>query len=284
MKAEAAARPAEAEAAAIPTPGLPTEIAPSRDNPPAPLARHQRLIVWGGISAVTAIAWLVLAHMPMPTMGMHGGAMAEMAGAMGAGAVAWPLHDAWLIFAMWTVMMTAMMLPSANPMLEMYARIARSMARVWVFAAGYLIAWAGFAAATAVAQYALQHAHIVVETMRLESFAGALLLIAAGIYQFTSLKQACLTQCRSPLGFFMTRWRPGARGALAMGLGHGAFCVGCCWLLMAPMWVAGAMNLAWAIALTMFVLLEKATPWGVAFSRASGAVMVASGLALAVLG
>lgn len=120
--------------------------------------------------------------------------------------------------------------------------------------------------------------------MRMEPFAGGLLLIAAGIYQFTPLKQACLTQCRSPLGFFMTKWRVGPRGAFAMGLTHGVFCVGCCWMLMALMFVAGVMNLVWAAALTIFVLLEKATPWGGSIAPASGAVMVAAGIALAAFG
>jgi predicted metal-binding membrane protein len=174
-------------------------------------------------------------------------------------------------------------------MIEMYARIARSQSadrigRAWFFAIGYLIAWAGFSAAITVAQYGLERVGVVAESMRMAPLAGGLLLIAAGIYQVTPLKQACLTQCRSPLGYFMTEWRSGTRGALVMGLNHGAFCVGCCWMLMALMFVAGVMNLVWAAALTIFVLLEKATPWGSAIARVSGAVMVVSGIALAAFG
>lgn len=133
-------------------------------------------------------------------------------------------------------------------------------------------------------QYPLESTRIIGDAMRVGPFAAGLLLIAAGIYQITPLKQACLTKCRTPLGFFMTEWRAGDRGALLMGLKHGVFCVACCWLLMALMFVGGVMNLAWAAALTIFVLLEKATRWGGAFSRASGLVMVASGLVLIIFG
>jgi predicted metal-binding membrane protein len=122
---------------------------------------------------------------------------------------------------MWTVMMAAMMLPSASPMIEMYARIARGRSaersgRAWLFPAGYLIARTGFSAAITVSQYGLERTRIVVDSMRMAPFAGGLLLVAAGIYQFTPLKQACLMQCRSPLGYFMTEWRSGRRGAFVM--------------------------------------------------------------------
>jgi predicted metal-binding membrane protein len=131
--------------------------------------------------------------------------------------------------------MAAMMLPNAGPMIEMHARIARGggverSARTWLFAAGYLIAWAGFGAAMTALQYALERVQLVSDAMRVGPLAGGLLLIAAGIYQITPLKQACLTKRRTPLEFFMTKWRPGDGGALLMGLNHGVFCIGCCWL------------------------------------------------------
>jgi predicted metal-binding membrane protein len=262
---------------------------PSQTGAPAQLPARERLVVWAGILSVTAISWLVLARMPMPSAGLGGGPMSGMTAAMSAGAASWSLRDAGLIFAMWTVMMAAMMLPSAGPMLEMHARIARGRSaensgRTWIFAAGYLIAWAGFGAAITMVQYPLERTRIIGDAMRMGSLAGGLLLIATGIYQITPLKQACLTKCRTPLGFFMTRWRPGDGGALLMGLDHGVFCVGCCWLLMALMFVGGVMNLAWAAALTIFVLAEKAVRWGGVLSRASGVVMVASGIALVTFG
>ena len=231
-------------------------------------------MLWGALAIVTALSWIVLGRLPMSPSSMNG--------------TNWSLRDCWLVFAMWTVMMAAMMLPSAGPMIEMYARIARqrtaAIGSAWLFAAGYLIAWTGFGAAITLVEYPLERSRIIGDAMRMKPAAAGLLLIATGIYQLTPLKEACLTQCRSPLGFFMSKWRSGGRGALMMGLDHGAFCIGCCWLLMALMFVAGAMNLAWAIALTIFVLLEKASPWGDTLARISGFAMVASGIALALLG
>jgi predicted metal-binding membrane protein len=259
----------------------------SRTEAPAQLLTRQRLLVWAGILSVTAVSWFVLVRMPMPSGGIGAESMNGMA--MSGAASKWQLRDAAMIFAMWTVMMAAMMLPSTLPMIEMHARISRGQSaeaagHAPLFAAGYLLAWTCFAAAMTLVQYQLDRMAIIGDTMRMGAFAGGLLLIATGIYQVTPLKQACLTKCRTPLGFFMTRWHTGARGALLMGFNHGVFCVGCCWMLMALMFVGGAMNLAWAAALTIFVLLEKAAPWGGALSRASGAVMLASGLALVILG
>jgi predicted metal-binding membrane protein len=262
------------------------EPARSRSERPAELLTHQRLVVWAGILSVTALSWLVFIRMPMPSGSIGGEAMRGMA--MCPMASTWSLRDAVIIFAMWTVMMAAMMLPSALPMTEMHVRIARGQSAgtgpTWLFVAGYLFAWTLFAAAITLLQYALERTSLIGDTMRMKPFAGGVLLIVAGIYQFTPLKQACLTKCRTPLGFFMTAWRAGSRGALSMGFNHGVFCVGCCWMLMALMFVGGAMNLAWAAALTIFVLLEKVAPWGGALSRASGAVMMASGLALVIFG
>lgn len=262
---------------------------PSRTVAPPQLLSHERLIVWAGILSVTAISWFVLIRMPMPSERIGSGAMSGMTAAMRVGGGMWSLREAGLILAMWTVMMAAMMLPSAGPMIEMHARMTRGRSaersgHTWPFVAGYLIAWTGFAAGIAAVQYPLERTGIVGDAMRMGPFAAGLLLIATGIYQFTPLKQACLTKCRTPLGFFMTQWRAGDRGALLMGLNHGVFCVGCCWLLMALMFIGGVMNLAWAAALTIFVLLEKAARWGGTVSRASGVMMVASGLALVIFG
>jgi predicted metal-binding membrane protein len=263
------------------------ENSPAAGSPPQ-LASRERLAVWSGIGAVTAVSWIALARLPgAANMGDGGGA--GIASAMGPGAMMWSLHDAWLIFVMWTVMMAAMMLPGASPMIEMYARIARGRAagriwHVWLFLAGYLMAWAAFSAAITLAQYPLESTRIIGDAISRGPLAAGLLLIVTGIYQLTPLKEACLSQCRSPLGFFMTKWRSGGRGALAMGLDHGVFCVGCCWLLMALMFVAGAMNLLWTVALTIFVLLEKAAPRGDTFARGSGVAMIVSGIALAAFG
>jgi len=223
--------------------------------------------LWGGIIAITALAWIYLVIMPM-------GAESR-------------LLDATLMFLMWAVMMVAMMLPSAAPMLSTYARIASAREgsrayHVWMFAAGYFVVWTAFSLAATVLQYALQSAAIISNSLRTTSVAGGIILAAAGIYQLTPLKNVCLKRCRTPIGFFMTNWRDGAAGAFTMGLEHGAFCTGCCWMLMALLFVAGVMNLAWVAAISVLVLVEKAAPFGRAIALASGVAMIAAGLVLAI--
>jgi predicted metal-binding membrane protein len=189
---------------------------------------------------------------------------------------------------MWAVMMVAMMMPSASPMLTTYARIAESRGgparlRVWLFAAGYIAVWTGFSAAAAFAQAAMDHAAMLGGAMRVAPLVGGLILGLAGAYQLSPLKRRCLRQCQSPIGFLMTHWRDDSGGAFRMGLSHGAFCVGCCWMLMAVLFVAGVMNLVWVAALAAFVLIERVTRWGEAIATASGFALIASGLALAAL-
>jgi predicted metal-binding membrane protein len=195
--------------------------------------------------------------------------------------------DLWLTFMMWTVMMVAMMVPSASPMVMSYARIARSRGaraglRVWCFAAGYLAIWTLFSAAVTAIQFELQRHSLISNALVTTPLIGAAILAIAGIYQLTPLKEACLGRCQSPIGFFMTHWRDGAAGAFRMGLAHGAFCVGCCWMLMALLFVAGVMNLVWVAAITAFVLLEKVTPWGRAIANVSGVALIACAIALAL--
>jgi predicted metal-binding membrane protein len=228
---------------------------------------RDRVVLWGGIVIITALAWIYLIVMPM-------------------GAASWFL-DATLMFLMWAVMMVAMMLPSAAPMLSTYARIASAREgsrgyHVWVFAAGYFVVWTAFSLGATALQYALQNVAIVSNEMRTGPVAGGIILAAAGIYQLTPLKNVCLKRCRSPIGFFMTSWRDGARGAFAMGIEHGAFCLGCCSMLMALLFVAGVMNLAWVAAISVLVLVEKAAPHGRAIALASGVAMIAAGIVLVI--
>lgn len=228
---------------------------------------RDRLVLWGGIGVITALAWIYLIIMPM-------------------GAASW-LLDATLMFLMWAVMTVAMMLPSAAPMLSTYARIAAPRegyraSHVWVFAAGYFVVWTGFSLAATILQYVLQSVAIVSNGLRTTSLAGGIILVGAGIYQLTPLKNVCLKRCRTPIGFFMTNWREGAGGAFKMGLEHGWFCTGCCWMLMALLFVAGVMNLVWVAAISVLVLLEKAAPFGRAIALVSGVAMIAGGLVLAI--
>ena len=131
-------------------------------------------------------------------------------------------------------------------------------------------------------QYALQSVSIVSNGLQTTWIASAIILVAAGIYQLTPLKNVCLKRCRTPIGFFMTNWRDGAAGAFKMGLEHGWFCTGCCWMLMALLFVAGVMNLAWVAAISVLVLLEKVAPFGRAIALTSGVAMIAAGVVLAI--
>jgi len=196
------------------------------------------------------------------------------------------LADVWLLFMMWMVMMAAMMLPSATPMILAYAAISRgrvhSLAATWLFAVAYLVIWTVFSGAATAGQLALEDASLLYGPSRTTSIVGAALLVLAGVYQLTPLKNACLAHCRSPLGFFMTKWRDGRTGGFTMGVKHGAYCVGCCGMLMGLLFVFGVMNLLWVAALSVLVLLEKIAPFGRAIARVSGVAMLAGAIALMV--
>jgi predicted metal-binding membrane protein len=170
-------------------------------------------------------------------------------------------------------------------MIETYARIARSRSgasayNLWLFAAAYIVVWILFSAAATAGQIALQRGALITSGFVTTPVVSGIILAIAGLYQLTPLKQVCLSHCRSPIGFFMTEWRDGVAGAFKMGLKHGAFCVGCCWMLMALLFVLGVMNLLWVAAISVFVLLEKVTPYGRAIARVTGVAMLVCGFAL----
>jgi predicted metal-binding membrane protein len=208
------------------------------------------------------------------------------------GASAWMMTLRWdaphlvLLWAMWAVMMVAMMLPSATPMLLMYGVAARrrgtsdgAARQIYALAAGYVTVWALFSVLATAAQRILSTLVIVSPMMTPTSPAfGAALLLVAGIYQLTPLKRVCLQKCQSPLGFLMHHWRGGAGGAFRMGLDHGAYCFGCCWALMLLLFVGGVMNLAVIAALTAFVAFEKIGPFRAHGARVSGALLIAAAL------
>jgi predicted metal-binding membrane protein len=201
---------------------------------------------------------------------------------------AWSFADAVSMFVMWAVMMAAMMLPSVSPMVLLYARTVRHRAAmgrvgqpVGLFVIGYCLAWAGFSLAATAGNWGLHRLGFLTSAMgRSSAPIGGTLLILAGLYQWTPLKDACLTRCRSPVGFLADHWREGRLGAIAMGVHHGAYCVGCCWLLMALLFVLGVMNLLWIAVLAGLVLLEKVAPRGALVSRAAGALFVIWGVGL----
>ena len=210
------------------------------------------------------------------------------------GASRWMMTASWdaphvlLLWAMWAVMMTAMMLPGAAPMILLYGAAARrhqgtaSATMVYALASGYVGVWLLFSVLATGLQRVLGESLVVSPMMELTSpAAGAVLLIIAGLYQLTPLKQSCLDACQSPLGFLMRRWRTGVRGALRMGMEHGLYCLGCCWALMLLLFAGGVMNLVVIAALTAFVAFEKMGPLGPRGTRASGAVLVVLGLWMA---
>ena len=246
------------------------------------ILRRERLILCGCLAAVVVLAWLYLVYtkMAMPDMDMLGMVMLDLH--------EWGLTTVLLLFVMWTVMMVAMMVPSAAPMILTFLTVnqrrqaaARPFVPVTIFLVGYLAVWTAFSAGATLAEWGLHQAALLSTTMTATSTAlNGGLLIAAGVFQWTPLKRACLKGCRSPLSFLMSEWREGAAGAFIMGLRHGAYCVGCCWFLMALLFVAGVMNLLWVAVITLFVMAEKISPKGELLARVAGVGLVIAGAML----
>ena len=242
--------------------------------------RRDRVLVVSCLLFVVALSWAYL----LSGAGMMQ-EMGDMLMPMSTGA--WTLDMAVLMLVMWAVMMAAMMLPSAAPIILLYATISRRRSErgepastSGVFAFGYIAVWAAFSLAATALQYGLEKVALMSPMMQTTSIALAgTMLIVAGLYQWTPLKQACLRHCRSPLEFITAYWRPGARGAFVMGLRHGAYCLGCCWMLMLLLFVGGVMNFAWIAGLALFVLVEKLAPAGHWIGRGAGVLLVAWGTA-----
>ncbi|WP_207538877.1 DUF2182 domain-containing protein [Sabulicella rubraurantiaca] len=244
------------------------------------MLRRDRGIAAAALATVILLAWgylILMAGMPME--------MAPIAGATSMPAP-WSVGQAAMMLLMWALMMLAMMLPSAAPMILLYGAISRRQhpedgsvgGRIFVFALGYLVVWLGFALVATATQWGLERAMLLSPAMATGSTVlASVIFVAAGAYQFTTLKQACLRHCRSPLEFLASHWRTGMAGAWGMGLHHGAYCVGCCWLIMGLLFVGGVMNLAWIAVLALFVLLEKTLAAGHLVGRVMGIGLVAWG-------
>ncbi|MBA2442789.1 MAG: DUF2182 domain-containing protein [Rubrobacter sp.] len=251
---------------------MPSEVAET-------VLRRDRTIVLSGLVVILALSWTYVYWLAWEMQDTDMGiAMPRMQ--------AWGVADFALMFAMWAVMMVAMMTPSAAPMVLTFAGITRRRREqqvpyvpTGVFLLGYLVVWAGFSLLATAAQWGLQAASPLSPMLASTSpILGGVLLLAAGTYQWTPLKYACLRHCRSPLGFILNDWREGRRGVFLMGLKHGSYCVGCCWFLMALLFVAGVMNLLWVAAIAGFVLLEKVAPAGHRVGRAAGVLLVGGGM------
>ena len=259
--------------------------------------RRDRVIVAAALVMLTALAWAYVwwlgTDMEIGGMDMSGFRMIPAGmGLMMPTSAPWTAMEFAFVFAMWAVMMIGMMTPSATPMILIYARVGRQAARQGkplaasaYFAAGYLLTWTGFAVAATSAQWALERAALLTPMMAAASdmFSGAV-LIAAGVYQWTPLKDACLRQCQSPLLFIQRHggFRSDLLGTLALGARHGAYCIGCCWVLMALLFVGGVMNVLWIAAIAILVLAEKVIPAGRVISRIAGVGLFAGGAWLLV--
>jgi len=185
--------------------------------------------------------------------------------------------------AMWQAMMVAMMAPVVAPWVTAFAALAaregrgRGRARV-AFGGGYFVAWLGYSVAAAFAQFLLQRRGVLGSGLALPSHAGALVLVGAGLFQLTPLKQACLTHCRNPLTYFLQRWHDGPPGGFGVGLRHGLYCVGCCWALMATAFALGVMNVAWMAGLVVVMAIEQRVPRGVVIGRLAGVAIAVWGV------
>jgi predicted metal-binding membrane protein len=254
--------------------------------------RRDRAVVIAALAIITALAWADLAwlanDMWMGGMDMTGFRMIPSGqGLMMPASAPWQPVEFGYVFAMWVVMMIGMMTPSAAPMILIYARVGRQVAvagqpfsaSAW-FAAGYLLSWTAFSLAATSAQWALERAALLTPMMESTSdILGGIFLIATGLYQWSPPKDACLSYCQTPLTFIMRHggFRRATTGALALGLRHGLYCIGCCWAVMLLLFVVGVMNLLWIAMLAALVLLEKVVPFGRLIARLSGIAFIAGG-------
>jgi predicted metal-binding membrane protein len=239
------------------------------------LLRYDRVVVLAGLFAVIVLSWLYLllgAGIEMEEMDMGGGHLMLMS-------PPWTVGYAVLIFLMWAIMMMAMMLPSVTPAILLAIALlrGRGTSTFWsigLFVTGYLVIWFGFSLVATVLQWGLDQAGFLSTKMSIGGVIAGLLLIVAGLYQWSPFKQACLVQCRSPSEHLVRYWR---QGPMIAGARHGLFCLGCCWMLMALLFVGGLMNILWIAGLALFVLIEKVLPIGPRVSRLTGLALMASG-------
>ncbi len=244
---------------------------------PTAALRRDRVILVAGLLGLAALAWIYVGR--MAEMPAHATTTLAMPGMEEQPGLVW-------LAGMWAVMMVAMMVPSATPTILLFAAISRRRrlqgqpaVSAAVFTLGYLLVWTLYAAAAAGAQWQLHRMALLSPAMAAATpLLGGGLLIAAGLYQWMPLKGRCLTRCHSPLGFFAAEWREGAGGALLMGMRHGSFCVGCCWMLMALLFVSGVMNVLWVATIAAYVLVERLVPGGRMLGRTAGLALVAWGL------
>lgn len=246
------------------------------------LLRRQRWLIGAAVVFLTALSWAYTIYLAgaMGAMDMPSGGD----GMMQMHRDRWALADVITNFVMWAVMMVAMMLPSATPAILIFLRACAersghgAMTPAMLFMIGYLASWTLFSAAATALQWLLHDLAYLSGGMAFDSsIAAGAVLIAAGTYQWSPLKYNCLRHCQSPIGFLFGHWKDGLAGSFQMGLLHGLYCVGCCWLLMLILFAVGIMNLAWVAGIAIYVLLEKVIPVGPRIARSSGLAVAALG-------
>ncbi len=248
------------------------------------LLKQDRRVVLTALVGLVAVSWSYLWFMAR-------GMTAEGMSLMMTPPEAWTGQIALAVFLMWAIMMVGMMLPSVAPMILLYTAILRQREKpppvltyTWLFLFGYLATWCVFSGVATALQWWLADLKLVSPMMAgTSNVLNGTILIAAGVYQWMPIKAACLQHCRSPANYLAEHKRPGIYGAFIMGLHHGAYCIGCCWILMLLLFVGGVMNLLWIALLAGFVLIEKLLPWGQKIGRIAGAAMVLSGILLVAL-
>jgi predicted metal-binding membrane protein len=277
---------------------VPDTLTLTRVTPVERLLRRERVLVVSGLVVLSTLAWIYVlmgAGTGMSVWAMTTLTLFPHLDAAATASMPWSLGYLLLMVAMWWIMMIAMMAPSAAPTALLYVRVYRhhaasaknheALAPSGAFIAGYLLVWLAFSIAATVVQWSLEHnALLSVATMGSQSrWLSAAILLAAGVYQFLPLKYACLAHCRAPAAFLSQHWRAHAAGAIRLGVLHGAYCLGCCWVLMAILFVGGVMNVVWIAALTVLVLAEKILDGGPWVSRCVGLVLIVWGIATLVV-
>jgi predicted metal-binding membrane protein len=248
------------------------------------ILKKDRVIVLIGLFTILALSWIytvyLASHMEMMDMKPTIIQIVE-----------WDFSEIFTLFVMWIVMMIAMMIPSATPLILMFSQVNRKRSQrnapyipTINFILGYIFIWSGYSIGITLIQYFLHNKALLSPMMISQNnIFGGSILILAGIFQWTPLKNSCLIHCRSPLSFITTQWKEGKFGAFFMGIKHGNYCVGCCWILMALLFVSGVMNLLWISVITLYVLIEKIHPWGNFIGKITGVLLLTGGVIMIFL-
>ncbi|MCW3106577.1 MAG: metal-binding protein [Segetibacter sp.] len=251
------------------------------------ILRRDRFIVITGLCIISILAWVYIIYLyrQMEVMDMDALFFAMPM------TPKWATTDFILMFLMWLVMMIAMMTPSVAPLILLFTKVNRQkreqqtpFVNTWYLFIGYFVVWGGFSLIATILQWVLQQITWLNPDMIITNkILGSIILIAAGVFQFTPLKQTCLNFCKSPLQFIYSHWKDGKKGAVAMGIRNGTYCVGCCWVLMVLLFVSGVMNILWVALITLFVLIEKVTAKSKWISLTAGSVLIIYGVLVIVL-